>query len=66
MWIHIGNIVVNIILIILYIVFFGHESIQKYLDDRVITIKREERTSKIPPPSMCHHINIEINCLDNH
>ena len=52
MWVNVGNIVVNIILIIFYGVFFGYDSTQKYLDDGVIIVKRNDKTADIPPPSM--------------
>ena len=52
MWVIIGNVVVNIILISFYAVYFGYDSIQKYLDDGVIIIKRNDKTADIPPLSM--------------
>ena len=52
MWVNVGNIVVNIVLIIFYGVYFGYDSIQKYLDDGVIIVKRNDKTADIPSPSM--------------
>ena len=60
MWIIIGNVVVNIILISFYAVYFGYDSIQKYLDDGVIIIKRNDKTADIPPLSM---FKIPVFCL---
>ena len=51
MWVIIGNVVVNIILLTIYSVYFGYDSIQKYLDDGVIIIKRNDKTADISPMS---------------
>ena len=51
MWVIISNVVVNIILISFYAVYFGYDSIQKYLDDGVIIIKRNDKTAVISPMS---------------
>ena len=51
MWVIIGNVVVNIILLTIYAVYFGYDSIQKYLDDGVIIIKRNDKTADISPMS---------------
>ena len=50
MWAQAGNVVVSIALLIIYAYWFGQPSLQKYLDNGVIVIKWEERTSNIPPP----------------
>ena len=50
MWAQAGNVVVSIALLIIYAYWFGQPSLQKYLDNGVIVIKWEERTSDIPPP----------------
>ena len=45
-----SNIVVNIVLLILYISFFGVQSIQKYFDNGVTIINHEEKSPHITPP----------------
>ena len=46
----VANIVVNIVLLTLYIFFFGKESVNKYLDEGMIIVTHEEKTSIIEPP----------------
>ena len=44
------NIVVNIILLTLYVLLFGQESISKYLEKGIIIVTHEEIPSFISPP----------------
>ena len=50
MWAQAGNVVVSIALIIIYVYFFGQPSLQKFVDKGIIIIKKDQRTSDIPPP----------------
>ena len=52
----IAKVVINIILFILYIFFFGKYSIQKYLNKGVIIINEEENPEYIPPPGEMLHL----------
>ena len=49
MWTKVGYVAVNIILLIFYAYFFGHQSIEKYMKNGVIIVK-EEDNSGLPPP----------------
>jgi len=50
----VANIVVNIILLIIYIYFFGQYSFSKYLEHGIIVINYEEKsTNKTSPPGRC-------------
>ena len=46
----VANIVVNIVLLTLYVFFFGKESVDKYLDDGIIIATHEEKMSILKPP----------------
>ena len=49
----VANVVVNIILLIVYIFFFGQHSFKKYFEYGIIVVKYEEKsTSDISPPGM--------------
>ena len=50
MWSKAGNVAVSIALIIIYAYFFGQPSLQKYTNNGVIIIKKEEKTLDMPPP----------------
>ena len=59
----VAHIVLNIALIILYGVFFGQQSVRKYLDKAVIITKQKDTSSSVISPSdntVCFH-----NCLYN-
>ena len=43
-------VIVNLVLLIIYLYFFGQHSINKYLTKAVIITEMEERPSSIPPP----------------
>ena len=45
-----GNVAVSIILIIIYAHFFGKPSFDKYVNEGIIIIKKDQRTLEIPPP----------------
>ena len=47
------NIFINSVLLILYVFFFGLQSIQKYLDYGVTIVNQEEKPAAIQPPGMC-------------
>ena len=47
------NIFINSVLLILYVSFFGLQSIQKYLDYGVTIVNQEEKPATIQPPGMC-------------
>ena len=44
------NICVSVVLLILYVYFFGHDSVSKYLDKAVITTSKDATSSSIIPP----------------
>ena len=46
----IGNVAVSIILLITYYFYFGTDSIQRYLEKRIIITEHEEKHMTIPPP----------------
>ena len=46
----IGYIAVSIILLITYFLYFGKDSIERYLEKRVIITEHEEKHVTIPPP----------------
>ena len=46
----VANICVSVVLLILYVYFFGHDSVCKYLDKAVITTSKDEKSSLITPP----------------
>ena len=50
MWAQAGNVVVSIALIVIYAYVFGQPSLQKFVDKGIIIIKKDQRTSDIPPP----------------
>ena len=47
-----ANMCVNVVLLILYVYFFGHDSVSKYLDKAkaVITTSKDATSSSIIPP----------------
>ena len=45
-----ANICVNVVLLIIYVYFFGHDSVSKYLDKAVITTSKDATSSSIIPP----------------
>ena len=50
----VANIVVNMILLIIYIYFFGQHSFRKYFEQGIIVIDYEEKsTNKTSPPGRC-------------
>ena len=49
----VANIAVNIILLIIYIYFFGQHSLKKYLEHGIVVINYEEKSAnQINPPGM--------------
>ena len=44
------HVAVNIGLVIIFVYFFGQNSVRKYLDNAVIVSKQEETATSIPPP----------------
>ena len=46
----VANICVSVVLLILYVYFFGHDSVSKYLDKAVITTSKDDMSSSIIPP----------------
>ena len=44
------TVAVNIILIMIYVYFFGQSSVNKYLDKAVIITEKEEKPDSINPP----------------
>ena len=47
------NFLIKSVLLILYVFFFGLQSIQKYLDYGVTIVNQEEKPANILPPGMC-------------
>ena len=47
-----SNVVINIILIIIYVYFFGQHSVKRFLDKAVIITEHEEKQKLIDPPGM--------------
>ena len=47
-----SNVVINIILIIIYVYFFGQHSVKRFLDKSVIITEHEEKQQLIDPPGM--------------
>ena len=45
-----ANAVVSLILLIIYVNFFGLQSVQKYLHGAVIIVEEEVLNDQIPPP----------------
>ena len=49
----VANVAVNIILLIIYIYFFGQHSLRKYLEHGIVVINYEEKSENlISPPGM--------------
>ena len=48
----IATITVNIVLLIIYACTFGKNSMKKYLEGGLITVKHEEPITSIKPPGM--------------
>ena len=46
----IANIGVNFVLVIIYVQFFGQQSIRRYLNKDIIVVTHEERTATVKPP----------------
>ena len=46
----VSNFVVSLALLIIYIYFFGQQSIRRYLASEVIIIEQEEKDVSIPQP----------------
>ena len=44
------NIGVNFVLVIIYVQFFGQQSIRRYLNKDIIVVTHEERTATVKPP----------------
>ena len=65
----VANVVVNIILLIIYIYFFGQHSFKKYFEHGIIVVKYEEKsTNEISPPggfssSVYHVYQSQINAI---
>ena len=58
----IGSIVGFIILLITYYNHFGHDSISRYLEKRVIITEYEEKYALIPPPgNLSSVVGVTIN-----
>ena len=45
-----SNVLVNIILIIIYVYFFGQHSVKRFLDKSVIVTEHKEKKESIDPP----------------
>ena len=61
----IGNVAVSIILLITYYFYFGKDSIERYLEKRIIITEHEEKHVTIPPPGThltksCYTINLNL------
>ena len=54
-----ANICVNVVLLILYVFFFGHQSVSKYLDKAVITTSKDATSSSIIPPGDYNNIYMD-------
>ena len=48
-FVHVGNIVISIVLIIIYICIFGQQYIKKYFDEGIIVLTHEEHIPITPP-----------------
>ena len=46
----IGSLAGSLLLLIIYYNYFGHDSISRYLEKRVIITEYEEKHALIPPP----------------
>ena len=55
-----SNVVINIILIIIYVYFFGQHSLKRFLDKSVIITEHEEKQDTIDPPGTESLISISI------
>ena len=49
---HTAYVFANIVLLLVYVCWFGQQSIRRYLDDAVYIIQQEEKPSTINPPGM--------------
>ena len=57
----IGSIAGSIILLITYYKYFGHDSISKYLERRIIITEYEEKHALIPPPGNLSVVGVTVN-----
>ena len=57
----IGSIAGSLILLITYHNYFGHDSISKYLEKRIILTEYEEKHALIPPPGNLSVVGVSIN-----
>ena len=46
----VSNVLVNIVLLLIYICFFGRQSIQKYFDKGTLIVNHEEKPAFVTPP----------------
>ena len=56
-----SNVVINIILIIIYVYFFGQHSLKRFLDKSVIITEHEEKQELIDPPGILQTIHIYLS-----
>ena len=54
------NVVVSIVLVAIYIFFFGQHSVQKFLNKTVIITENEENHDAISPPGIITYIYISF------
>ena len=55
-----SNVVINIILIIIYVYFFGQHSLKRFLNKSVIITEHEEKQELIDPPGILQTIHIYV------
>ena len=46
----VSNIIVSLALLIIYVYFFGQNSIKRYLEQVVIIVEKEEKDVSVPQP----------------
>ena len=56
MWLQAGNVTVSIVLVAIYLIVFGLQSIGRYLGNDVIIFKDKDETSVITPPRKLTYI----------
>ena len=57
MWQQAGNVTVSIVLVAIYLIVFGLQSIGRYLGNDIIILKDVDKTSVITPPRKLIYIN---------
>ena len=60
----VATITVNIVLIIIYACTFGKNSMKKYLEGGLITVKHEEPITSIKPPGMYIYLNLNLIVIE--